>query len=197
MRNDQRSRRSAPRPAAFVGDDNRGIDLSISRPAAPPAPCDGGLQTQTAWSPPPRSGAHLTGQRRMIGAAPVPVPPPRPVVTNTMSAPSGFYFCLHLPAPRRPVSGWPAPRPFVSLVPNWILPARLPAAPANPYWHNNSTPSSRRILRFTALPYSAAPITLSWRWSGIFIELILARRSFLLIAHTSHSDPFGPAAVLH
>jgi len=57
----------------------------------------------------------------MIGAAPVPVPPPNPAVTNTMSAPSRASMILSASssAPRRPISGLaPAPRPVVSLVPS-------------------------------------------------------------------------------
>ena len=57
----------------------------------------------------------------IIGAAPVPVPPPRPVVTNTMSAPSSASMILSESsrAALRPTSGLaPAPRPLVSLTPS-------------------------------------------------------------------------------
>ncbi len=53
----------------------------------------------------------------MTGAAPEPVPPPSPAVTNTMSAPFSASLIssrLSLAAPR-PVSGFaPAPSPRVS-----------------------------------------------------------------------------------
>ena len=56
----------------------------------------------------------------MIGAAPVPVPPPRPQATKTMSAPftaSSISFLLSKAA-SRPTSGFdPAPRPPVILAP--------------------------------------------------------------------------------
>ena len=48
----------------------------------------------------------------MIGAAPVPVPPPKPAVTKIMSAPSSASIsCRHLPAP--PAARFPGspPRP--------------------------------------------------------------------------------------
>ena len=57
----------------------------------------------------------------MIGAAPVPVPPPRPVVTKTMSAPSSASMILSesSSAAFRPTSGFaPAPRPLVSFTPS-------------------------------------------------------------------------------
>ena len=60
----------------------------------------------------------------MMGAAPVPVPPPSPVVTNTMSAPSRASMILSASssAALRPTSGLaPAPRPLVSFTPSWIL----------------------------------------------------------------------------
>ena len=55
-----------------------------------------------------------------IGAAPVPVPPPIPEVTNTMSAPSSASSILSLvsSAALRPTSGLaPAPRPLVNFSP--------------------------------------------------------------------------------
>ena len=60
----------------------------------------------------------------MTGAAPVPVPPPRPVVTNTMSAPDSAWIrsSVSSSAACRPTLGSaPAPRPLVSLLPIWIF----------------------------------------------------------------------------
>src|SRR5271170_2806755 len=55
------------------------------------------------------------------GAAPLPVPPPRPAVTNTMSAPSraSRIFSVSSSAALRPTSGLaPAPSPLVSFAPS-------------------------------------------------------------------------------
>ena len=55
-----------------------------------------------------------------MGAAPVPVPPPRPAVTNTISAPrtASAIASRDSSAARWPRSGSaPAPRPFVSRSP--------------------------------------------------------------------------------
>ena len=84
----------------------------------------------------------------MTGAAPVPVPPPMPAVTNTMSAPSsdfGDALALSSSAASRPISGLaPAPRPLVSVVAELDLDAG--ARFASSAWQSvlaamNSTPS--------------------------------------------------------
>ena len=78
-----------------------------------------GLVT-TAMVSAPSSVARLA----MTGAAPVPVPPPRPVVTNTMSAPLSAEMSASVSssAAWRPTLGSaPAPRPLVSLLPIWIF----------------------------------------------------------------------------
>ena len=90
---------------------------SASRPASA---CSGrflpsnlnGLVT-TAIVSAPSSLARLA----MTGAAPVPVPPPRPVVTKTMSAPTSAWMIVSVSssAACRPTFGSaPAPSPFVS-----------------------------------------------------------------------------------
>ena len=74
-----------------------------------------GLVT-TATVSAPSSLARLA----MTGAAPVPVPPPRPVVTKIMSAPSSAWmiFSVSSSAADRPTFGSaPAPSPFVSFAP--------------------------------------------------------------------------------
>ncbi len=56
----------------------------------------------------------------IIGAAPVPVPPPIPAVIKTISAPFRVFLIVSLSstAAFSPISGIPpAPRPFVSFVP--------------------------------------------------------------------------------
>ena len=63
-------------------------------------------------------------RRATTGAAPVPVPPPMPAVINTMSTPfsAASISSLFSSALCWPTSGlFPAPRPFVSFAPIWIL----------------------------------------------------------------------------
>ena len=79
-----------------------------------PSKANGLVTTATVSAP--SSAANVA----TIGAAPVPVPPPRPVVTKTMSAPSSASMTLSVSssAAWRPTSGFaPAPSPFVSFAP--------------------------------------------------------------------------------
>ena len=94
----------------------------------------------------------------MIGAAPVPVPPPIPAVTKTRSAPSidDRISSALSDIACRPISGRaPAPRPRVSSFPIWTLrwaPDSFNAW-ASVLTAMNSTPSSSSsIMRLTALP---------------------------------------------
>ncbi len=112
-----------------------------------------GLVT-TAIVSAPSSVARLA----ITGAAPVPVPPPRPVVTNTMSAPlsAAMSASVSSSAAWRPTLGSaPAPRPFVSLLPIWIFTG---AGLERSAWASvlatmNSTPESPACtMRDTALP---------------------------------------------
>ena len=102
-----------------------------------------GLVT-TAMVSAPSSLARLA----MTGAAPVPVPPPRPVVTKTMSAPSSAWMIMSVSssAAWRPTLGSaPAPSPLVSLRPIWSLTGAgvvAPAPAASVLATMNSTPSS-------------------------------------------------------
>src|SRR6059036_3816905 len=94
----------------------------------------------------------------MIGAAPVPVPPPMPQVTNTRSAPcsacstSSRFSSIAW----RPISGLaPAPSPRVSFLPIWTLTSALllRSAWASVLTDMNSTPlTCSSIMRFRALP---------------------------------------------
>ena len=94
----------------------------------------------------------------MTGAAPVPVPPPIPAVTNTMSAPpsTSASRAASSMAAAAPISGLaPAPRPLVRLLPIWTLvgarlvsstwPSVLAAMKSTPWM-----PASIMVL--TALP---------------------------------------------
>ena len=102
----------------------------------------------------------------ITGAAPVPVPPPIPHVTNTISAPSiaavnsSIFSC----AAFSPISGCaPAPRPFVSFSPICIALGALHSckACASVFTPTNSTPNIlSSIILFTALlPAPPTPTT--------------------------------------
>src|SRR6266851_153086 len=94
----------------------------------------------------------------MIGAAPVPVPPPMPQVTNTKSAPwspcstSSRFSSIAW----RPISGRaPAPSPRVSFLPicTFTSALLLSRAWASVFTEMNSTPwSPSSTMRFRALP---------------------------------------------
>ena len=103
----------------------------------------------------------------MIGAAPVPVPPPIPEVTKTMSASWRMLdnSSRDSSAAISPISGSPPqPRPRVTLRPMWILEG---ASEVSSAWMSvltamKSTPRSlARIIRLTALlPPPPTPMTL-------------------------------------
>ena len=94
----------------------------------------------------------------ITGAAPVPVPPPSPVVTKIMSAPDSVWMIVSVSssAACRPMFGSaPAPRPFVSLWPICIFTsARLwSSACSSVLAAMNSTPARpTSTIRFTAFP---------------------------------------------
>ncbi len=101
------------------------------------------------------------------GAPPVPVPPPSPAVTNTMSAPlrTSSISSLWSSAALWPTSGAaPAPRPRVSSRPMSSLTSAsdISRACASVFTAMNSTPlSPTSIMRFTALtPPPPMPTTL-------------------------------------
>src|SRR5579884_2506652 len=126
-----------------------------------PSNANGFVTTATVSAP--SSRARLA----TMGAPPVPVPPPSPAVTKTMSAPSRASTILSVSssAAARPTSGLaPAPSPFVSFAPSWILSGALDISSA---WRSvfatmNSTPSTlAAIIRLTAFPPPPpTPITL-------------------------------------
>src|ERR1043166_5719810 len=94
----------------------------------------------------------------MIGAAPVPVPPPMPQVTKTRSAPcmAATTSSRFSSIAWRPISGRaPAPRPRVSFFPICTFRSDFDfvSACASVLTEMNSTPTSRAsIMRLTALP---------------------------------------------
>ncbi len=105
--------------------------------------------------------------RAMTGIAPVPVPPPRPPETKTMSAPLiTFWISSRLSsAALRPISGSiPVPRPRVRFLPIWTF---FWAPEACRCWASvfmaiNSTPRTLALtIWFTALvPDPPTPTTL-------------------------------------
>ncbi len=119
----------------------------------------------------------------IIGAAPVPVPPPSPVVTNTMSAPSSASMILSesSSAALRPTSGFaPAPRPFVSFTPSCSFTGArdMRSACKSVLATMNSMPSTpASIMRLTALPPPPpTPMTLilaSFRGSSLKLMRML------------------------
>ena len=113
------------------------------------------------------------------GAAPVPVPPPMPQVTNTISAPliaaliSSALSC----AAFSPISGLaPAPRPFVSFSPIWISFGALHNCKAclSVFTPMKSTPVMfSSIILFTALlPAPPTPTTMIFAADSASLVLI-------------------------
>ena len=103
----------------------------------------------------------------MTGAAPVPVPPPSPAVTKTMSAPlsASLMSSRDSAAAEKPTSGFaPAPRPFVASCPMFSLmsASTMPSAWLSVFAATNSTPRRpASIMRLTALvPPPPTPTTL-------------------------------------
>ncbi len=105
--------------------------------------------------------------RATTGAPPVPVPPPSPAVTNTMSAPrrTSSISSAWSSAAWRPTSGFaPAPSPRVSSRPtsSFTSASDISSAWASVLMAMNSTPRSpTSIMRFTAFtPPPPMPTTL-------------------------------------
>ena len=103
----------------------------------------------------------------ITGAAPVPVPPPSPAVTNTMSAPfsASLISSRDSAAAPMPISGLaPAPRPLVSSWPMFSLmsASHMASAWASVLQAMNSTPRRpASTMRLTALvPPPPTPTTL-------------------------------------
>ena len=124
------------------------------------------------------------------GAAPVPVPPPIPHVTNTISAPlmAADNSSALSSAAFAPISGCaPAPSPFVSFSPIWISCGALQSCKAclSVLMPINSTPPIfSSIILFTALlPAPPTPIT---------IIFALASASVVLISSKGISSCFFP-----
>ena len=135
--------------------------------------------------------------RAITGAAPVPVPPPIPHVTNTMSAPfsAADISSALSSAAFSPISGLaPAPRPLVILSPICISVGALHSWSAclSVLIAINSTPAiCSSIIRFTALlPPPPTPTTIIFAAASDSFVLISSKgfSSFviLIIYYTSH-----------
>ena len=117
-----------------------------------------GRVTTATVSTLPLSPPSWPAMEATTGAAPVPVPPPRPVVMKTMSEPSraSQIFSVSSTAAWRPTSGLaPAPRPLVSLPPIWIFTGArlLRSACRSVLMAMNSMPCRpEAIMRLMALP---------------------------------------------
>ena len=103
----------------------------------------------------------------MIGAAPVPVPPPIPAVMNTISVPSRAWEMTFLDSSADfwPISGLePAPMPPVSFSPIWILFSHLDLLRSclSVLTAMNSTPPTPLLIMrlMTLLPAPPTPMTL-------------------------------------
>ncbi len=127
-------------------------------------------------------------QRATTGAAPVPVPPPMPAVTNTMWEPCRWprISSSTSSAAARPTSGCdPAPRPSVTWTPIWTMCWAFEdvSAWASVLATTNSQPSSPlAIMLLTAFP--PAPPTpntvirgFSSRISGTFVLVVMVASS--------------------
>src|SRR5215467_2125612 len=122
------------------------------------------------------------------GAAPLPVPPPRPEVMKIMSAPSSASMILSVSssAALRPTSGLaPAPSPLVSFAPscNFTGACESFSACKSVFAAMNSTPSSfARIMRFTALqPPPPTPMTLIFAGCNSSLKLMRIPASLAVI----------------
>src|SRR5262249_5077480 len=151
-----------------------GIAISVS------TTCGSSARPASAWSarlrPSNTKGLVTTATVRIpsslatdatMGAEPVPVPPPSPAVTNTMSAPSSTFWRRSRSsiAAFLPISGSdPAPSPAVRRAPSWSFTAAGEARRAceSVLATMNSTPvNSAPIIRLTAFePPPPRPMTL-------------------------------------
>ena len=132
------------------------------RPRWVPSKSNGRVTTPTVSAP-----ISFLAISAITGAAPVPVPPPSPAVTNTMSAPfrASLISSRDSEAAASPTSGSaPAPRPLVDSWPmfSFTSASLIASAWASVLAEMNSTPRSpASTIRLTALvPPPPTPTTL-------------------------------------
>ena len=130
----------------------------------------------------------------ITGAAPVPVPPPRPAVINTIFASRicEIISSKDSSAAACPIFGLaPAPKPCVIFTPIWIRRSDLESASAcaSELATRNSTPSSPDwIILFTALPPAPpTPMTVMRGFNSDSIEPDGNVRLILIIFSNSKS----------
>ncbi len=165
-------------------------DLSASMPRSAwsrrlaPSKANGFVTTPTVSAP------TFCATCAMIGAAPVPVPPPMPAVMNTISEPlrASFSSSRDSSAASRPLSGsLPAPSPFVTASPIriWVSASQRVSACWSVFTPTNSTPPIRAsIMRSTALqPPPPMPTTLIG--GSPSMSYFIMRSSLSLSAFTS------------
>src|SRR5882757_9262534 len=147
-----------------------------------PSNANGFVTTATVSAPSSLASEATTG------AAPEPVPPPRPDVMKIMSEPSSASIILSVSssAALRPTSGLaPAPRPFVSFAPscNFTGACESFSACKSVFAVMNSTPSTlARIIRLTALqPPPPTPITFIFAGDSSSLKLMRMPASFAII----------------
>ena len=145
-------------------------------------------------------------RRAITGAAPVPVPPPIPAVTNTMLAPARCPAISSSvsSAAARPISGRdPAPSPCVILWPSWSLRSARDCTSdwASVFATRNSTPVNfASIMLLTAFP--PAPPTPTTRILG-FVESVSGTERLIVMGVSflpKRGVPgvaFEPAVLLH
>src|SRR5580704_10720419 len=153
-----------------------------------------GLVTTATLSAPSSLASEAT-----TGAAPLPVPPPRPEVMKIMSAPSSasIIFSVSSSAALRPVSGFaPAPNPLVSFAPscNLVGACESRSACKSVLAVMNSTPSTlARIMRLTALhPPPPTPITFIFAGCSSSLKRMRIPASFAVMRSSTFLNPCGP-----
>src|SRR6266446_7331660 len=159
-----------------------------------PSKANGFVTTATLSAPSSLASEATTG------AAPLPVPPPRPEVMKIMSEPSSasIIFSVSSRAALRPTSGFaPAPRPLVSFAPSCNFTGACDSFSAfkSVFAVMNSTPSTlARIMRFTALhPPPPTPMTLIFAPSKrSSLNEILIPDSFGVIVLPPYCPPAPP-----
>ncbi len=141
---------------------SRSIPSVAWRPRWEPSKSNGRVTTPTVSAP-----ISFLAISAITGAAPVPVPPPSPAVTNTMSAPfsASLMSSRDSEAADRPTSGLaPAPSPLVDSWPmfSFTSASHIASACASVLAAMNSTPRSpASTMRLTALvPPPPTPTTL-------------------------------------
>src|SRR5229473_6293477 len=170
------------------------IPESATRMRWTPSNWNGLVTTPTVRMPDSRA------MRAMTGAAPVPVPPPMPAVMNTMFEPciDSSRSSTASSAAARPTSGRaPAPRPWVTPIPSWILRGAVDScsACASVLQTMNSQPTRfERIMLLTAFPPAPPTPTTVMRGLSSCSSVGMLRLIMLIVLHACATVAWsGPA----